>query len=152
LRIFTRKNPYKGRFTRVFMASYEQMLDEAYKSVVRTEVAERFEIPNVKGHHMGVRTVIDNFGQIANHIRRETGHFAKALGRSLASSADVQGDKLTLSRKLSSKDVNVKIEDYVKEFVLCNKCKKPDTELIEEGGKSFIHCLACGEKREVHKI
>jgi len=74
------------------------------------------------------------------------------LAKSLASSSEISGDRLTLSRKLSSKDVNAKIEDYVKEFVLCSKCKKPDTELLEEGGKSFIHCLACGNKREVHKI
>ena len=149
---FTRKNPYKLLFTHVFMNSYKEMLDEAYKTVVRTEVAERFEIPKVKGHHAGVRTVINNFGQIANHLGREGGHFSKALARSLASSSEIQGDRLTLSRKLTSKDVNSKIKDYVKEFVLCSKCKKPDTELIEEKGKSFIHCLACGNKREVHKI
>jgi translation initiation factor 2 subunit 2 len=134
------------------MASYEEMLDEAYKTVVRTEVAERFEVPKVKGHHAGIRTVIDNFGQIVGHIRRDSGHFAKALAKSLASSSEIKGERLTLSRKLSSKDINVKISDYVREFVLCRKCKKPDTELIEEKSKSFIHCLACGEKREVHKI
>jgi putative translation initiation factor aIF-2 beta subunit len=134
------------------MASYEQMLEEAYENVVRTEVAERFEVPKVKGHHAGVRTVIDNFGQIVSHIRRDANHFAKALAKSLASSSEIKGDRLTLSRKLSSKDVNAKVDSYVKEFVLCAKCKKPDTELVEEGGKSFIHCLACGNKREVHKI
>lgn len=134
------------------MATYEEMLDEAYKTVERTEVAERFEIPKVKGHHAGIRTIIDNFGQIVSHIRRDANHFAKALAKSLASSSEISGDRLTLSRKLSSKDVNAKVEDYVKEFVLCAKCKKPDTELMEEGGKVFIHCLACGNKREVHKI
>jgi len=134
------------------MTNYEEMLDEAYKTVVRTEVAERFEVLKVKGHHAGVRTVVDNFGAIANHIRRETGHFSKALAKSLASSSEVAGERLTLSRKLSSKDINKKVEDYVKEFVLCKKCTKPDTELVEEKGKSFIHCLACGNKREVHKI
>ncbi len=134
------------------MATYEEMLDAAYESVVRTEVAQRFEVPKVKGHHAGIRTIIDNFGQIVNHIRRDSSHFSKALAKSLASSSEISGDRLTLSRKLSSKEVNQKIEDYVKEFVLCRKCKKPDTELLEEGGKSFIHCLACGEKREVHKV
>jgi translation initiation factor 2 subunit 2 len=134
------------------MANYEEMLDEAYKTVVRTEVTERFEVPKVKGHHAGVRTIIDNFGQIADYLGRDRNHFVKALAKSLASSSEIQGDRATLSRKLASKDVNNKVEDYVKEFVLCAKCKKPDTELVEEKGKSFIHCLACGNKREVHKI
>ena len=134
------------------MANYDEMLEEAYKKVVRTEVAERFEIPKVKGHHAGIRTIIDNFGQIVSHIRRDAGHFSKALAKSLASSLKIKGDRLILSRKLSSKDINQKIEDYVNEFILCSKCKKPDTELIEEKGKCFVHCLACGNKREVHKI
>jgi putative translation initiation factor aIF-2 beta subunit len=134
------------------MKSYEEMLNDAYKKVTRTEIAERFEIPKVKGHHAGVRTIITNFNQIVAHIRRNADHFTKALAKSLASSFETKGERLILSRKLSSKEINQKIEDYVKEFVLCAKCKKPDTELIEEKGKTFIHCLACGNKREVHKI
>ena len=72
--------------------------------------------------------------------------------KELASQGEIKGDRLILSRKLASKDINAKIEKYVNRFVLCPKCEKPDTELSEEGGKTFLRCLACGEKQEVHKI
>jgi translation initiation factor 2 subunit 2 len=106
----------------------------------------------VKGHHEGVRTVISNFGQIVACIRRAPEHVLKFLSKELASSCEVKGDRLILSRKLASKDVNEKIEKYVQRFVLCPKCKKPDTELEDAQGKAFLRCLACGERYEVHKI
>lgn len=132
--------------------SYENLLDEAYENVKATIECDRFEILKVKGHHEGVRTIISNFGQVAVCIRRTPGHLLKFLTKELASSGEIKGDRLVLSRKLSSKNINEKIEGYVNRFVLCPKCKKPDTELSEKGGKMFLRCLACGEKREIHKI
>ena len=133
---------------------YEQLLDEAYESVEVAEAVdcERFEVLKVKGHHEGTRTVISNFGQIVTCLRRNSEHLLKFLSKELASSGEISGDRLILSRRLASKDVNEKIERYVNRFVLCPKCKKPDTELEEEGVKLFLKCLACGEKREIHRI
>jgi translation initiation factor 2 subunit 2 len=76
----------------------------------------------------------------------------KFLSGELASSAEISGDRLIFSRKVSSKEVNRKIEKYVNRFVLCPSCRKPDTELNNEGNKAFLKCLACGKKAEVHKI
>lgn len=131
---------------------YEGLLDEAYECVKPCEECGRFEILKVTGRHEGIRTVITNFGQVVSCIRRKPEHLAKFLGKELASSTEISGDRLILSRKLSSKDINDKVEKYVNLFVLCSKCKKPDTELVEENNKLFVKCLACGEKKEVHKI
>jgi len=131
---------------------YDELLDEAYENVEASEEVERFEILKVKGHHEGIRTIISNFTQIVANVRRTPEHFLKFLTKELASQGEIRGDRLILSRKLASKDINDKIEKYVNSFVLCPKCSKPDTELVEEDGKSFLKCLACGEKREVHKI
>ncbi|MCH7850656.1 MAG: translation initiation factor IF-2 subunit beta [Nanoarchaeota archaeon] len=131
---------------------YESLLEEAYENVTAVELCERFEVLGVKGHHEGVRTVITNFLQVAACIRRPAAHLMKFLSKELASSAEVSRDRLILSRKLSSKVVNKKIEKYVNLFVLCSNCKKPDTELNESGGKMYLRCLACGNKVEVHKI
>jgi translation initiation factor 2 subunit 2 len=130
---------------------YEALLDEAYENVEVSEECGRFEVLKVKGHHEGIRTIISNFGAIVACLRRSPEHVMKFLSKELASSVDMKGDRLVLSRKLASKDINDKIERYVKRFVLCPKCGKPDTEL-EVGAKTFLRCLACGERYEVHKI
>ena len=132
--------------------SYEDLLNEAYESVEPVKECERFEVLKVKGHHEGTRTIITNFGQVVTCLRRNADHVMKFLNKELASSGELKGERLILSRKLASKDINAKIEKYVNLFVLCPKCKKPDTELDEDKGKAFLRCLACGEKYEVHKI
>ena len=134
--------------------NYETLLDEAYKKVkvnLETSVV-RFEIPKVKGHHLGTKTVVSNFLSIASHIRRDPLHLMKFLLRELASQGEIHNERLILSRKLSSNEINEKIEKYVNSFVLCPKCGKPDTELVDEGGKNYMRCMACGGKYEVYRI
>lgn len=132
--------------------NYEELLDVAYENVEVSEESERFEIVRVKGHHEGVRTMINNFGKVVSSLRRRPEHVLKFLGKELGIQGEIKGERLILSRKVSSKDVNAKIEKYAKTYVVCSKCGKPDTELGEEGPKMFVRCLACGNKDEVHKI
>ncbi len=142
---------YKGRVHKYFM-DYESLLEEAYKKVKATDEHERFDMIKVKGRHDGTRTIISNFMQIVTFSRRKPEHLLKFLTKELASSGEIKGDRLILSRRLPSKNINEKIDKYVNMFILCRKCKKPDTELIKENNRVFLKCLACGEKYEVQKI
>lgn len=127
--------------------SYEQLLEQAYKEVKSIDVSsERFEIPKVKGQVQGKKTVITNLKDIADYLRRPIDHLAKFLMKELAASGKVENERLLLNTRLSSQRVNEKVESYVKIFVLCAECKKPDTEIIAEKGVKFKHCLACGAK------
>ena len=132
------------------MQSYEQLLDEAYEKVqVVGGNSERFEIPKIEGRFEGKKTILTNFFAIASYLRRDPEHFLKFLNRELATKAVVDGDRVTLGMKISSKVINPKIEEYVREFVLCRECQKPDTELVKDGNVTQIHCLACGAKHPV---
>jgi len=134
------------------MESYEELLEDAYKNVKQEKECCRFEIKKVEGHIEGNKTMISNFISIANCLRREPEHLAKFLFKELASSGQIAGDRLILIRKISSKRIDEKIEKYVNMFVLCQNCKKPDTQIFEEAGQRFIRCLACGNKRPIVKI
>ena len=128
---------------------YEKLLDKAYKEVKPVETGERFEIPVVKGHVEGTKTIITNFAQICAVLRREKGHVLKYLFKELATPGIIDGERLILNRKLSSAKINEKIASYANEFVICKECKKPDTELKKENRLTFIQCLACGAKHTV---
>lgn len=132
--------------------NYELLLEGAYERVKQTECSDRFEILKVKGHHEGTKTIITNFTQVISQMRRPAQHFMKFLGKELASPTEVSGDRLILSRRLSSKEVNEKIQKYVNNFVMCKNCKKPDTELEIGSSSCTVKCLACGAKTQVHKI
>lgn len=131
---------------------YGGLLEEAYREVKPVKQCERFEVLNVRGHHEGTRTFITNFLQISSCIRRSAQHLMKFLSKELASSSEVSGDRLILSRRLSSRVVDEKIGKYVRRFVLCEKCKKPDTELVKERGGTFLRCLACGARYRVQDV
>src|SRR3972149_3991873 len=113
------------------MESYEQLLEQAYKKVKLVETgSERFEIPKVEGQVSGKNTIITNIMQIANYLRRPVEHLAKFLQKELAASGKMEGERLILNTKLNSSKVNEKISQYVKQFVLCSECGKPDTEIV----------------------
>jgi len=132
------------------METYEQMLDGAYKKVKQIDASsERFEIPRIEGHFQGKKTMLTNFFQIISYLRRNPEHFQKFLLRELAAAGNTEGDRFVLNKKISSSKINEKIEQYIKEFVLCRECKKPDTELKKENRVLSLHCLACGAKHSV---
>jgi translation initiation factor 2 subunit 2 len=131
------------------MDEYEKLLEDAYKEVKQIGGGDRFEIPKVEGHIEGKKTILTNFFQIADYLRRDVEHFQKFLLKELATSGQKEGDRLILNNKVPSGKINQKIEQYVKEFVLCKECGKPDTEIKKEDRLTFIHCLACGAKHSV---
>ena len=129
---------------------YEELLEKAYKEVKQVkENGERFEIPKAEGRFEGKKTIITNFIQMVSYLRRKPEHFQKFILRELASSGQIEGERLILNMKIPSARINQKIEEYAKEFVICKECKKPDTELIKEERINFVHCLACGAKHSV---
>lgn len=126
------------------------MLEDVYKKVKQIDVASgRFEVLKIEGHFEGKKTILTNFLQIVSHLRRQPEHLLKFLLKELAVSGQLEGDRLVLNMKVPSSKINLKIQEYVKEFVLCKECGKPDTELIKEDRLYFIHCLACGAKHSI---
>src|SRR3989339_708149 len=121
------------------MANYEDLLNSAYEKVKQIDTSgERFEIPKIQGHFEGRKTILTNFFQVASHIRRDPEHFQKFILKELAASGQREGERLVLNIKVPSAKINPKIEQYVKEFVLCKECGKPDTELVKDDKLKFF--------------
>lgn len=130
---------------------YEELLKKARKELPKvTETSkERFEIPTVKGHVEGNKTIVTNFIQICNIFSRDPAQLLKYLQKELATPAQIDGQRLIFGRKLSSDFINHKVEQFARSFVLCKECGKPDTKLIKEGRFLFLKCTACGAKQSV---
>ena len=132
------------------MESYEELLNDAYSKVKKVESkSDRFEIPKAGGHFEGKKTVVTNFLSIASYLRRAPEHFQKFILRELAASGQIEGERLVLNIKVPSAKINQKVEEYAKEFVICQECGKPDTELRREDRVTTMNCLACGAKHSV---
>jgi len=135
------------------MKTYEQMLKEAEKKISRdTSKESRLEIPPPNVVIQGNKTFITNFTDIASSIRRDPKHFAKFLFRELAKPGHVDNNRLILQGKVMKNLVQNKIDAYMKEFVLCKECNRPDTQIIKEDRLVFLKCEACGAKQPLRRI
>jgi translation initiation factor 2 subunit 2 len=129
---------------------YEKLLKKARKEIPKSVLkTERFEIPKVKGHIEGNKTIISNFEQIADTLRRPVEHLLKYVLRELATPGEMRKGALIIGRRISASSVNEKIRKYAEEFVICPECKRPDTQLIKEDRINFMKCLACGARHPV---
>jgi putative translation initiation factor aIF-2 beta subunit len=133
------------------MEEYTDLLNKAFEKVKQQETCERFEIRKADWHVQGKKTIINNFMQISNCLREgDSDNFAKFLSKELATLSERDGDRLILNKAINSQTIiDEKIREYAEFYIICQKCKKPDTHEIEENGKKFIRCMACGFRKQI---
>lgn len=111
---------------------------------------ERLEIPKVKGHIQGNRTIISNFLQIASILGREPEHMLKYILRELATPGEIKkSGSVIMGTKVPASRINEKIKQYANDYVFCSECGKPDTKIEKEKGVVFIKCMACGARHPI---
>ena len=133
------------------MKDYKDMLKEA-RETMPTSVfqKERFEIPKVKGHVQGNRTIISNFLEIAKVLQRDSAHLLKFVLKELATPGELKkSGSVIVGTKVPASKINDKIRQYANNFVFCVECGKPDTVIEKDGSIAYLKCQACGAKRPI---
>jgi translation initiation factor 2 subunit 2 len=129
---------------------YEEMLKLGRTKLPESVIIkERFEIPKVRGHIQGNKTVISNFLNIASVLSREPEHIIKFVLKELAAPGDLTKTALIIGTKVPASRVNEKIRQYAEVYVLCKDCGKPDTKISKEGSITYLICTACGARHPV---
>jgi len=130
---------------------YDKLLERAYSSLPeKASGGARFEMPIVESFVQGNKTIIKNFDEISNKLRRTPEELMKYLSRELAVPMSKEGAGLVLQGKFYDRVLNEKLKKYVTSFVICKECKKADTKIMggERGTKTII-CEACGARSPV---
>ena len=123
------------------------MLDKVYEKIKKGEIKDRINIIKPEISSSGNKTIISNFEQFCNSIRRDKKQVAKFLYKELATSGFVDRGRLILQTR--SPILEDKIQKYLKNFVYCHECGKPDTILQKEGRFYILKCEACGARRTI---
>ena len=130
--------------------NYEALLVKAYHSIPQKALShERFEIPRVDSFIQGSKTMVKGFPILIKDMRRDKKHFLKWLTKETAAPISENQSQLTINGKIGAIQLNKLIEAYFTQFVLCPECKKPDTQVITEGGTKLLKCEACGAIKPV---
>lgn len=134
------------------MNDYLANLDRALKQVPEIKGSgERFVVPEPKLLTEGKTTVLENFAGIVDKLNREPEHIFKFLLRELGTAGKIDGSRAIFMRRLTTDVVTELINAYVKEYVTCSECGRPDTHLIKSERILTLRCDACGAHRPVTK-
>ena len=130
---------------------YESMLERARKSLPETAQSseDRWSLPEPDIMYEGKMTVIKNFGDIVESVRRDSEQILGHILRELGTAGSQDGRRLILKSVITKDKLHSKFADYAETFVICGECGKPDTHLIKEGRIQVVECMACGAKRPV---
>jgi translation initiation factor 2 subunit 2 len=130
---------------------YESLLDRAHETMPdeAENTEERWSLPDVDLMWEGRTTVLKNFQDIVDSVRRDPDHLIGYILRVLGSAGSREGRRLIFKSVISTDKLKNKLDEYVNTYVICGECGKPDTHLIKEGRTSVVECMACGAKRPV---
>jgi len=130
---------------------YDSLLERAKKKLPTTlESHDRFQVPEPDVMIEGKTTVIRNFGDIVDTLRREPDHLLGYLLRELGTAGTMEGRRVVFKGKVGTAQVAERIRDYVDEYVLCSECSRPDTKIVKDGRVLILTCETCGAHRPVH--
>ena len=70
----------------------------------------------------------------------------KFFTKELGAPGSIKGKMAIIQTKVMRKKIQEKLEAYVREYVVCKECKRPDTKLTKENRITILVCEACGAK------
>ena len=124
---------------------YDELFERARKQLPEKVFEQsRFEIPTMRSVIEGNKTFITNIREVLERISREENHFLKFMAGELATSVTMEGARAVFAGKHAKVTLQTLLERYVKEYVICAECGKPDTRLVTETRILRKRCDACG--------
>lgn len=130
---------------------YETLLDRAKEKLPHTlESHDRFKLPELDVMLEGKTTVIRNFMDVVEAMRREPDHFLGYLLREIGTAGVLEGRRVVFKGKVNAAQVAERLQSYLDEYVICSECSRPDTHIMKEGRIPILVCEACGAHRPVH--
>lgn len=124
---------------------YEALLKRA-REEIPPEVFDqpRFMIPKVDSFTQGTRTVIRNFKDLSDTLRRDTKHLLRYLAHELATAGELRGRQAFFNGRFNSRTLDELVGKYTHEYVVCPVCHRPDTKMRREDRLLVLVCSACG--------
>lgn len=134
------------------MEQYLTMLDRALAKLGGVKsTGERFIVQEPRLLSEGKTTVFENYTVIVDKLNRDPDHVFKFLLRELGTAGKLEGSRAVFQGRFAAVIVAGLIDAYIREYVTCSECGRPDTHLVREDRVLTLRCDACGAHRPVAK-
>jgi len=132
---------------------YDQLLKRAKAALPQAlSTGERFQVPEPDVVTEGKTTILRNFEDIVQAIRRDATMVLTCLLRELGTAGVQDGKRVVFKGKVTAQQVADRIKAYIDSYVICTECGRPDTHLVKEDRVQMLECEACGARRPVKAI
>ena len=111
----------------------------------------------IEGKGNGIKTVVANLPSVAQSLARPPAYVIKWFGFELGAQTNTnpKDDRWIINGAHESSKLQDSLDGFITKYVLCKKCKNPETEVQIKDGRIVLDCKACGERSEAdlrHKL
>ncbi|KAI9801131.1 MAG: hypothetical protein M1833_002999 [Piccolia ochrophora] len=105
----------------------------------------------IEGKGNGIKTVIVNLSSVAQSLSRPPAHVIKYFGFELGAQTNTNpaDDRWIINGAHEASKLQDYLDGFISKFVLCKKCKNPETDVVIKGGSIVLDCKACGQRSDV---
>jgi len=105
----------------------------------------------IEGKGNGIKTVVVNLPSVAQSLARPGAHVIKYFGFELGAQTnmDPKDDRWIINGAHDSAKLQDHLDGFINKFVLCKKCKNPETDVVIKDGHIVLDCKACGQRSDV---
>ena len=105
----------------------------------------------VEGKGNGIKTVIVNLSNVAASLSRPASYVIKYFGFELGAQTNnnPSDDRWIINGAHEASKLQDHLDGFISKFVLCKKCKNPETEVNIKDGNILLDCKACGQRSDV---
>jgi translation initiation factor 2 subunit 2 len=129
---------------------YKKLLQRARDKLPESKSSgERFQLPDLDLFYEGKTTIVRNFMDLVEKLRRDPQHLLAFLLREVGTAGNLDGRRAIFKKRMTEKELDRKIASYMDIYVTCSECQRPDTRLQKEGRTMLLKCDACGAHRPV---
>lgn len=105
----------------------------------------------IEGKGNGIKTVIVNLSSVAQSLARPPAYVIKYFGFELGAQTNTNpnDDRWIINGAHDAGKLQDYLDGFISKFVLCKKCKNPETDVHIKDGRILLDCKACGQRSDV---
>lgn len=105
----------------------------------------------IEGKGNGIKTVVVNLSSVAQSLARPPSYVIKYFGFELGAQTNIDpaDDRWIINGAHDSAKLQDYLDGFINKFVLCKKCKNPETDVQIKDGNITLDCKACGQRTAV---
>lgn len=105
----------------------------------------------IEGKGNGIKTVVPNLSSVAASLARPPSYLIKYFGFELGAQTNIDppDDRWIINGAHDAAKLQDYLDGFINKFVLCKKCKNPETDVHIKDGHITLDCKACGQRTDV---